>query len=96
MYRKANIKRSNDQLFKICIEFFAFNWSLSDVISTHLAKLRTIWSELNNELKDIGENKLFDLILVCKVLQILPCKFDTVKSSCMLLPIKTKAEHLIS
>lgn len=47
---------------------------LNHNVSTHLAKLRTLQNKLNNGLKDIGENKLPDLMLVCKVLHILSKK----------------------
>ncbi|GBM07249.1 hypothetical protein AVEN_232632-1, partial [Araneus ventricosus] len=72
---------SKDQLFKICIEFFAFNWSFGDNVSTHITKLRSLWNELNNSLKDRGAHELPNLILVCKVL---PSNLETFKSSWML------------
>lgn len=76
---------SQDQLFKVCADFFAFVWSASNDVSTHVAKLRTLWNDLNNGLKQKGLNTLPELILVCKVLHILPSCFDTFKSSWMLL-----------
>lgn len=76
---------SKDQLFKICTEFFAFSWIQGEDVSTHIAKLRSLWNELNNGLESIKENKLPDLMLVCKVLHILPSNFETFKSSWMLL-----------
>ncbi|GBM73100.1 hypothetical protein AVEN_198775-1 [Araneus ventricosus] len=76
---------SKDQLFKICTEVFAFNWSLGDDVSTHTVKLRRLWNELNKGLKDRGEHELSNLILVCKVLNILPSNFETFKSSWMLI-----------
>lgn len=30
---------SKDQLFKICMDFFAFNWTRGNDVSTHIAKL---------------------------------------------------------
>lgn len=76
---------SQDQLFKVCADFFSFSWTLSDDVSTHVAKLRTLWNELNNGLKAKNENALLDLILVCKVIHILPSSFENFKSSWMLL-----------
>ena len=50
-------------------------------VSTHLAKLRSIRGDLNNGLDVRKENKLPDLMLVCKTLNILPDKFETFRSS---------------
>ncbi|GFX04044.1 uncharacterized protein TNCV_4679471 [Trichonephila clavipes] len=83
--RKKFEATSKDQLFKICTEFFAFSWVPGEDISTHIAKLRSLWNELNNGLEAREESKLPDLMLVCKVLHILPCQFETFKSSWMLL-----------
>lgn len=82
---------SKDQLFKVCAEFFAFNWTQGDDVSTHLAKLRRLWNELNYGLKSKNENQLPDLILICKVLHVLPISFDLFKASWMLLS-KDKAK----
>jgi hypothetical protein len=79
---KLNFEASSkDQLFKICTEFFAFSW----INGEDLAKLKNLWFELNNGLKAKNENALPDLILVCKVLQILPGDFENFRSSWMLL-----------
>ncbi|GFS70245.1 uncharacterized protein TNCV_1067371 [Trichonephila clavipes] len=83
--RKQFEATSKDQLFKICTEFFAFSWVPGEDISTHIAKLRNLWNELNNGLEAREESKLPDLMLVCKVLHILACQFETFKSSWMLL-----------
>ncbi len=72
-------------MFKICTEFFAFSWVQGDDVSTHIAKLRSLWNELNNGLQARNESKLPDLMLVCKVLHILPNQFETFQSSWMLL-----------
>ncbi|GFV78446.1 uncharacterized protein TNCV_1302981 [Trichonephila clavipes] len=63
----------------------SLSWVPGEDISTHIAKLRSLWNELNNRLEAREESKLPDLILVCKVLHILPCQFETFKSSWMLL-----------
>lgn len=81
---------SKDQLFKICTDFFAFNWTIGNDVSTHIAKLRSLWNELNNGLRAKGIYALPDLLLVCKTLQILPSSFETFRSSWMLL---TKEEE---
>lgn len=77
--------RSKDQLFKICIDFFSFTWNSGEDVSLHIAKLKSLWIELNNGLKARNENQLPDVLLVCKILQILPTQFETFKSSWMLL-----------
>lgn len=83
---KLNFEASSkDQLFKICTEFFAFNWISGEDVSTHVAKLKSLWFEINNGLKARDENALPDLLLVCKVLQILPGDFENFRSSWMLL-----------
>ena len=83
---KLNFEASSkDQLFKICTEFFAFSWNNGEGVSIHVAKLKNLWFELNNGLKAKNEDALPDLILVCKVLQILPGEFENFRSSWMLL-----------
>jgi hypothetical protein len=62
---------SKDQLFRICADFFSFSWTLADDVSTHVAKLRTLWNEFNNGLQAKGEAKLPDMMLICKILHIL-------------------------
>lgn len=64
--QQLEVITSKDQLFKICTEFFAFSWKSGNDVSTHIAQLRSLWSELNNGLQIKGENALPDLILVCK------------------------------
>lgn len=76
---------AKDQLFKICSEFFNFSWNSGDDVATHISKLSILWNELNNGLAAKKENKLPELLLVCKVLNILPDSFKSFKSSWMLL-----------
>lgn len=45
----------------------------------------SLWNELNNGLITKNENKLPELLLVCKILHILPSNFKSFKSSWMLL-----------
>ena len=43
---KRNFEASSkDQLFRICADFFSFSWILADDVSTHAAKLKTLWME---------------------------------------------------
>jgi len=52
---------AKDQLFRICADFFSFSWSLTDDVSIHVAKLKTLWTELNNGLQAKDETQLLDL-----------------------------------
>ena len=72
---------AKDQLFKICMDFFAFSWMPRDDVSTHDESWNELWNELNNTLRGKNENALPDLILVCKSLQILPSVFENFQSS---------------
>lgn len=76
---------SKDQLFKICTDFFAFSWTQDVDVSTHTAKLLSLFTELNNGLRIKKENQLPEMLLVCKVLQILPASYKNFRSSWMLL-----------
>ena len=76
---------SKDQLFKVCTDFFSFSWTPGDDVSTHIAKLKSLWNQLNNGLKAKNENELPDLMLIFKILHILPAEFETFSSSWMLL-----------
>jgi hypothetical protein len=83
---KRNFEASSkDQLFKICSDFFGFSWNMNDDVSCHVAKLKTLWNELNTGLEQKGENKLPDMMLICKILHILPVEYQTFKTSWMLL-----------
>ena len=72
---------SKDQLFQICSNFFSFYWLTNVDVSVQVAKLKTLWNELNNGLQAAGENKLPEMLLLCKVMHILPNSFQTFKSS---------------
>lgn len=83
---KVNFEATaKDQLFKVCSEFFSFSWTQGDDVSCHIAKLKTLWNELNNGLKIKSESQLPELLLVCKTLHILPKEFENFKSSWMIL-----------
>ncbi|KAF7278599.1 hypothetical protein GWI33_008172 [Rhynchophorus ferrugineus] len=46
---KPNFEASfKGQLFKICIDFFAFGWIQREDVTTHIAKLTGLWNELND------------------------------------------------
>jgi len=48
---KRNFETSSkDQLFRICSDFCSFSWTVTDDVSIHVAKLKTLWNELNNGL----------------------------------------------
>lgn len=72
-------------LFKICIEFFAFNCKDVQDVSSHVAVLRGLWNELNTGLKERRENILPENILICMTLHILLRSHDVFKSSWILL-----------
>jgi transposase InsO family protein len=83
---KRNFEASSkDQLFRICADFFSFSWTASDDVSTHVAKLKTLWNELNVGLLAKGETRLPEMMLICKILHILPIEYQSFKSSWMLL-----------
>ncbi|KAF2904382.1 hypothetical protein ILUMI_01791, partial [Ignelater luminosus] len=81
---------SKDQLFNICSDFFKFGWTSTDDVSTHFAKLKSMWHEINNGLKERKEHTLPDLMIVCKILSILPSGFNSFQSSWMMLTDSTK------
>lgn len=81
---------SEDQLFKLCNDFFVFCWTSGEDVSTHTAKLRSLWNDLNNGLKEKKKNELPDLLLVSKTLHILPSSFETFRAGWMLLSKDTE------
>jgi hypothetical protein len=76
---------SEDQLFKFCNDFFTFSWSDKEDVSTHVAKLLTLWNELNGGLVATKEHALLNLLFICKVMSILAKSFESFKSSWMLI-----------
>jgi hypothetical protein len=85
-YLKLNFEATaKDQLFKVCSDFFSFSWTNGEDVSSHIAKLKTLWNELNNGLKMKSESHLPELLLVCKTLNILSKKYENFKSSWMIL-----------
>lgn len=62
---KSNFEAtSTDQLFKICSELFSFSWISEEDVSTHMAKLKSLWNELINGLVARGYQWLPYLMLV--------------------------------
>ena len=76
---------SENQLYNICMQFFQFKWNDNDDIAAHLSKLKNLWNELNSGLQNKNEAKLPELLLNCKILDILPGEFRSFKSSWLLL-----------
>ncbi|XP_059216663.1 uncharacterized protein LOC131994190 [Stomoxys calcitrans] len=64
---------------------FSFGWQDNQDASTHIAKLRGLWDELNAGLRSKGENILPDMLLVCKILHILPPSYEMFRSSWMMM-----------
>lgn len=56
---------SKDQLY--CSDFFKFDWTSTDDASTNIAKLKGMWPEMDNSLKERKETPLSDLT-ICKIL----------------------------
>lgn len=77
---------SEDRAYNICMEFFSFKRNMSDDVSTHMSKLKNIWTNLNIEIMKSDVNcKLPDLFLICKILETLDDRFFAFKSSWLLL-----------
>ena len=75
---------SDNQLYNICLEFFKVDWTNGD-ITDHLSKLKNLWNDLNNGLKMKKESKLPEMLLICKILDILPLNYSSFKSSWLFL-----------
>ncbi|KFM72067.1 hypothetical protein X975_23974, partial [Stegodyphus mimosarum] len=58
---------SDNQLYNICLQFFKFSWS-SDDMAAHLSKFKNLWNELNSGLENKEENRLPEMLLICKIL----------------------------
>lgn len=68
---------SENQLYSICMQFFQFKWDPSEGVSDHLSKLKNLWNEFNSGLVNKSETKLPELLLNCKILDILPAEFKS-------------------
>lgn len=76
---------SENQLYNICMQFFQFKWNESENIAAHLSKLKNLWNELNSGLQNKNEATLPELLLNCKILDILPSEYISFKSSWLML-----------
>ncbi|KFM83280.1 hypothetical protein X975_07020, partial [Stegodyphus mimosarum] len=54
-------------------------------MAAHLSKLKKLWNELNSGLDNKEENRLPEMLLICKILDTLPPSYRTFKSSWLLL-----------
>lgn len=75
---------SDNQLYNICLQFFKFSWSNEDM-AAHLSKLKNLWNDLNSGLENKKENRLPEMLLICKILDTLPLSYRSFKSSWLLL-----------
>lgn len=77
---------SESKTYDLCMKFFSYSMQSGGEVSTHVSKLKNIWTELTRELKKehLKEN-LPDLFLICKILDILPEEYFSFKSSWMMM-----------
>ena len=66
---------------KFALTSSAFLGAYTDNVSCHAAKLKTLWNELNTDLQQKGGNKLPNMMLICKILNILPSEYQMFKTS---------------
>jgi hypothetical protein len=77
---------SEDKVYNLCLQFFGFKRNPEVDIASHISKLKTLWSELKQEMmKDEANLELPDLFLICKILGTLPDDYFSFKSSWMLM-----------
>lgn len=77
--------------------FYSFKKDHADDISTHMSKLKNIWTELNQELNKDSNQELPELLLVCKILDTLDNSYFSFRSSWLLLPKSNRTvENLTS
>lgn len=69
----------------MCTEIFSFEWTPDTDVSTHISKLKSLLTEINSGFCLKGEQKLPELLLICKMLHVLPQSFEMFKSSWMTL-----------
>lgn len=67
------------------MQFFQFKWNENENLAAHLSKLKNLWNELNSGLQNKDEPTLPELLLNCKILDILPNEYVSFKSSWLLL-----------
>ncbi|KAI8435453.1 hypothetical protein MSG28_003756 [Choristoneura fumiferana] len=89
--------KSEDKSYALCMEFFGYCKDPSHDITTHVSKIKTIWSDLKTELMKIDKSELPDILLICKILDTLPEAYFSFKSSWMLMSKTDKMiENLIT
>lgn len=78
---------SEDRSYNFCMSFFGFKRDPADDIATHMAKLKNIWTELNQEMSQSEHKKeLPELLLICKILDTLGEEYFQFRSSWLLIP----------
>lgn len=55
-------------------EFFGFKKDSEDNMATHVPKLKTVWSYVNEEMNINDQDRFPDLVLMLKLLNSLPCR----------------------
>lgn len=87
---------SKDQLFRACNNFFLLAWTELDDVATHASKLHTLWNEINDGPIAKKEHRLPDMLLVCKMFNILPKKFELfILHERNFIPIKAKSSEAL-
>lgn len=78
---------SEDKVYNTCLQFFSLKKHPVDDVTTHISKLKTLWSELKQEMAKDADQKpeMPDLFLICKILGTLPDEYFSFKSSWMLM-----------
>lgn len=76
---------SEDKSYVLCMEFFGYRKDPSHDITTHISKIKTLWSDLKAEIMKIEKYDLPDILLICKILDTLPETYFSFKSSWMLM-----------
>ncbi|CAA9995003.1 unnamed protein product [Nesidiocoris tenuis] len=77
---------SEDKAFDLCHKFFSYQRQQGDDIASHTSKLKNLWNDLKQELKNDNEIcDLPDIFLICKILGTLSDEYFSFKSSWMLM-----------
>lgn len=84
---------NEDKTFVLCTQFFTYKFESGDSMANHLSKLKNIWNSLNVELgKDDTNQKLPELLLICKIMETLPSEYFSFKASWQLM---TKTDRTV-
>ncbi|KAJ0181946.1 hypothetical protein K1T71_002668 [Dendrolimus kikuchii] len=75
-----------DKAYNLCMSFFGYKKDASDDIARHMSKLKSICSQLTQELKRDNNKELPELLLICKILDTLDDTFISFRNSWLLLP----------